>query len=78
MKANRRLLTMILASALTFGIANAKNDEYKHDNCYSYMRGLEAVQNEDNDEAIKYLKAEVEQHPNCDRAYQQRQSRGEW
>ena len=62
---------MILASALTFGIANAKNDEYKHDNCYSYMRGLEAVQNEDNDEAIKYLKAEVEQHPNCDRAYQQ-------
>ena len=51
MKANRRLLTMILASALTFGIANAKNDEYKHDNCYSYMRGLEAVQNEDNDEA---------------------------
>lgn len=71
MKANRRLLTMILASALTFGIANAKNDEYKHDNCYNYMRGLEAVQNEDNDEAIKYLKAEVEQHPNCDRAYQQ-------
>lgn len=62
---------MILASALTFGIANAKNDEYKHDNCYNYMRGLEAVQNEDNDEAIKYLKAEVEQHPNCDRAYQQ-------
>lgn len=71
MKANRRLITMILASALTFGIANAKNDEYKHDNCYNYMRGLEAVQNEDNDEAIKYLKAEVEQHPNCDRAYQQ-------
>lgn len=71
MKANRRLLTMILASALTFGIANAKNDDYKHDNCYNYMRGLEAVQNEDNDEAIKYLKAEVEQHPNCDRAYQQ-------
>ncbi|UKI43598.1 MAG: hypothetical protein L6U16_11305 [Porphyromonadaceae bacterium] len=48
---------MILASALTFGIANAKNDEYKHDNCYNYMRGLEAVQNEDNDEAIKYLKS---------------------
>ena len=43
MKANRRLLTMILASALTFGIANAKNDEYKHDNCYNYMRGVEAV-----------------------------------
>ncbi len=71
MKANRRLITMILASALTFGIANAKNDEYKHDNCYNYMRGLEAVQNDNDDEAIKYLSAEIKEHANCDRAYQQ-------
>ena len=62
---------MILASALTFGIANAKNDEYKHDNCYNYMRGLEAVQNDNDDEAIKYLSAEIKEHANCDRAYQQ-------
>ena len=62
---------MILASALTFGIANAKNDEYKHDNCYNYMRGMEAVQNDNDDEAIKYLSAEIKEHANCDRAYQQ-------
>ena len=71
MKANRRLITMILASALTFGIANAKNDEYKHDNCYNYQRGMEAVQNDNDDEAIKYLSAEIKEHANCDRAYQQ-------
>lgn len=62
---------MILASALTFGIANAKNDEYKHDNCYNYQRGMEAVQNDNDDEAIKYLSAEIKEHANCDRAYQQ-------
>lgn len=62
---------MMLAGALAFGTAHAEAKKYKHESCYNYMRGIEAVQNDDNDEAEKYLKAEIKDHPNCDRAYQQ-------
>lgn len=62
---------MMLAGALAFGAAHAAEKKYKHESCYNYMRGIEATQNDDDEEAKKYLEAEIKDHPNCDRAYQQ-------
>lgn len=70
MNANK-LLSLILAGAMTCAVAHAEKKDYKHEGCYNYQRGIEAVQNDNDDEAIKYLSEEIKEHPSCDRAYQQ-------
>lgn len=68
----KAILTLILACAFTCVSAkNEKVEEYKHDNCYNYKRGVEEVEKENNEEAEKYFKAEIAEHQDCDRAYQQ-------
>lgn len=68
----KTILTLILACVFTYASAkNEKEEEYKHNNCYNFKRAIEEIQNDNNEEAIKYFNAEIAEHSDCDRAYQQ-------
>ncbi len=71
MNASKHIFSLALACVMACSVAHAEKKAYKHENCYNYQRGMEAVQDDNDDEAVKYLSAEIKEHPSCDRAYQQ-------
>lgn len=56
----KHILSIILLSVLLACTANAQ--EVKHTDSYNYKRGLEALQNDNTEEALSYLNKELQEH----------------